>query len=68
MAANVGGATIEIAPAYRSTNADNGSPFPTAANPSLGAASEAPLVNEQRHKTDSGSPFPMAADPSSTNW
>jgi len=68
MAANVGGATIEIAP-FRSNRIDNGSPFPMAANPSMGTGTiaETPFVGERRHK-DNGSPFPMAADPARTNW
>jgi hypothetical protein len=69
MAANVGGATVEIAPfaAHQSNKFDTGSPFPTAANPSQGAPIEATFVEERRHEADTGSPFPMAADPSSTN-
>jgi hypothetical protein len=70
MAANVGGTTAAPMIAYRGDDIDNGSPFPTAANPSLGAGTnmENPSLEERRHKADSGSPFPAAADPSSTNW
>jgi hypothetical protein len=54
----------EIAPSFNYEEHALGSPFPQAANPSLGRSSAdqmAPSWDEQR---DLGSPFPSAANPS----
>jgi len=49
--------------AGRHENVDLGSPFPSAANPSLGSTSD--QVSPAEIRPESGSPFPSAANPSS---
>jgi hypothetical protein len=48
----------------RHDQADLGSPFPSAANPSLGRGSEDQTTPSWEREHDLGSPFPSAADPS----
>lgn len=66
MAANFGGATVEVLPEYRMRATDTSNEFPMAANPSLGSptAPEALFTGERHHPADSGIQFPMEANPS----
>lgn len=60
MAANQG---EEEFSAYRNHGIALGSPFPSAANPSLGRSNEDQMTPSWKEQRELGSPFPSAANP-----